>query len=101
VVLGAAVSETSIEENRHTFIRKHQISGPPEAVYRPRSYPVPETECMDGESQCQFRSCVAAAVGTHAGPHPFRRCPRLSHDPMLFRHAGGNIEICRWRSLAW
>ena len=101
VVLGAAVPETTIEENRHTLRWKHQVSGPSEALYRLCGYPVPEAACMDGGSQCHFRSCVATAVGTHAGPHPFRRCPRLGHDPMLFRHAGGNIEICRWPSLAW
>ena len=101
VVLRAAVPETTIEENRHALRWKHQVSRPPEAPYRLCSYPVPEPACMDRGPQCHFRSLVAAAVGKHAGPHPFRRCPRLGHDPMLFRHAGGNIEICRWRSLAW
>ena len=101
VVLRAAVPETTIEEDRHGFSRKDEVSGPSKAVNRLCGYPVPEAACMDGGSQCHFRSCVATAVGTHAGPHPFRRCPRLGHDPMLFRHAGGNIEICRWPSLAW
>jgi hypothetical protein len=72
VVLRAAVPETTIEEDRHTLRWKHEVSRPPEAPYRLCGYPVPKAACMNRRSQSHFRSCVAAAVGTHAGPHPFR-----------------------------
>jgi hypothetical protein len=100
VVFWTAVPEAAVEKNRDAFGGKDQVGGAAETLDRCGRDSIPKTEPVHRRAQGNLGLRITPPVGAHACAHPFGRSPGTSHLPMLFRHASGNDEICRWLSLA-
>ena len=83
VVLGAAVPEAPVEEDRDLRRREDEIGGATKPRQRPRRDTVAKTQAVDGRSQRQLGFGVPAAVGTHASARLRRGCPRFGHVSSL------------------
>lgn len=66
VVLGAAVPETTVHENRHLGPREDDVGGSTNAGQRADGDAVPEAQRVDGSPEGELGLGIPAAVGLHA-----------------------------------
>lgn len=66
VVLGAAMPEAAVEEDRDLCPGEHQVSGTADRRKRADGNSVPQAECVGGPSKSEFGPGVTSFVGLHA-----------------------------------
>lgn len=68
VMLGAAVPETAVQENRDLGASEHQIGGATQTRHRASRHAIPQAERVYRTPQGQFGPSISTSIGLHAGP---------------------------------
>jgi hypothetical protein len=79
VVVRAPVPEAPVEEHGDPYLGEDQIGGSANLLDRPDTYSITETKRVNGGSQREFGSGVAAFVPTHDRSSGGARRPGVSH----------------------
>lgn len=98
VMLRATMPEAAIEEDSDPGLRKHKVSGSPEAFDGTRRHLIAKAQCVDCRAKGHFGPGVPALVGLHTCPGARRGGPRLSHR-LKVSH-GVPIGTCRCPQIA-